>query len=116
ISMINTLLGMAVDVDRRRPVLTNVTGGLSGPAIKPVALALLWKVRQAVSIPIMGLGGISTARDSLEFIIAGANAIQIGTATFVQPAGAEDVVAGIEEYCRSAGVSRVADLTGTMEW
>ena len=107
ISMINTLLGMAVDWRSRKPVLGNVTGGLSGPAIKPVALALLWKVRQAVDVPIMGMGGIATAEDALEFLVAGATAVQVGTSTFVEPGAAADIVAGIESHCDNAGIARV---------
>lgn len=114
VSMINTLLGMAVDLKARRPVLGNVTGGLSGPAIKPVALALLWKVRQAVTVPLVGLGGIATAEDALEFIVTGATAIQVGTATFVEPGSAGDIVAGIDAYCAAAGVGRVRELVGTL--
>ena len=114
IAMINTLLGMAVDWRERRPILGNVTGGLSGPAIKPVALALLWKVRQAVEVPIMGLGGIATAADALEFLVTGASAVQVGTATFIEPGGAADIVSGIESQCLEAGIERVEELVGTL--
>ena len=114
LSLINTLLGMAVDLPSRRPFLANVTGGLSGPAIKPVALALVHKVRQAVDLPIMGLGGISNATDALEFIVAGAAAVQVGTATFVEPSAAVGIVDGIADYCREEGVDRVEDLVGTL--
>ena len=114
LSMINTLLGMAVDLPSRRPFLGNVTGGLSGPAIKPVALALVHKVRQAVDLPIMGLGGISNATDALEFIVAGAAAVQVGTATFVEPSAAARIVDGIADYCGVEGIDRVEDLVGTL--
>ena len=114
LSMINTLLGMAVDLPSRRPFLGNVTGGLSGPAIKPVALALVHQVRQSVDLPIMGLGGISNATDALEFIVAGATAVQVGTATFVEPAAADRIVDGIEDYCRQEDVDRVESLVGTL--
>ncbi len=114
LSMINTLLGMAVDLPSRRPFLANVTGGLSGPAIKPVALAMVHRVRQSVDLPIMGLGGISNATDALEFIVAGATAVQVGTATFVEPAAADGIVDGIEEYCRQEDVDRVESLVGTL--
>jgi len=114
ISMINTLLGMAVDWRSRKPVLGNVTGGLSGPAIKPVALALLWKVRQAVDVPIMGMGGIATAEDALEFLVAGATAVQVGTSTFVEPGAAADIVAGIESHCDNAGIAQMEELVGTL--
>jgi dihydroorotate dehydrogenase (NAD+) catalytic subunit len=115
VSMINTLLGMAVDLPRRRPFLGNVTGGLSGPAIKPVALALLWKVRQAVKVPIIGLGGIADAHDALEFLVTGAAAIQVGTATFVEPAVGGDIVDGITDYCDRSGITRLEDLVGTLQ-
>lgn len=114
VSMINTLLGMAVELPSRRPFLANVTGGLSGPAVKPVALALVHKVRQAVDLPIMGLGGISSATDALEFMVAGATAVQVGTATFVEPAAAAGIVDGIGEYCRRENINRVEDLVGTL--
>jgi len=113
--LINTLLGMAIDVEKRRPILANVTGGLSGPAIRPVAVAMIWKVRQAVSVPIVGLGGISTAADALEFIIAGAAAIQVGTASFVNPNAGVEVAEGIAEFCRRQGIERVASLIGSLE-
>ena len=114
LSMINTLLGMAVDLSARRPFLGNVTGGLSGPAIKPVALALVHRVRQAVDLPIMGLGGISNATDALEFIVAGSAAVQVGTATFVEPSASAGIVDGIADYCRAEGIDRVEDLVGTL--
>jgi dihydroorotate dehydrogenase (NAD+) catalytic subunit len=115
VSLINTLVGMAVDLDARRPVLGNVTGGLSGPAIKPVALAQLWKVSQVVDVPLLGLGGISTSRDALEFLVTGATAIQVGTASFVRPGVAGDIVKGIGDYCRDAGIACVRDLVGTLQ-
>ena len=114
VSLINTLLGMAVDLPSRRPFLANATGGLSGPAIKPVALALVHKVRRAVDLPIMGLGGISNATDALEFMVAGAAAVQVGTATFVEPAAAAGIVDGIGEYCRQENIDRLEDLVGTL--
>lgn len=114
VSLINTLQGMAIDVDRRRPVLGNVTGGLSGPAIKPVALAMVWKVRQAVDLPIMGIGGIATARDALEFMVAGATAVQVGTASFTEPAAGASIVAGLQSFCTDNGISRVGALVGSL--
>jgi dihydroorotate dehydrogenase (NAD+) catalytic subunit len=105
---------MAIDWKSQKAILGNITGGLSGPAIKPVALALLWKVRQAVDIPIMGLGGIATADDAMEFFVAGASAIQVGTTTFVEPGAAADIVAGIESNCEGAGVSWVQELVNTL--
>ncbi|MEW6755203.1 MAG: dihydroorotate dehydrogenase [Candidatus Latescibacterota bacterium] len=115
ISLINTLVGMAVDVERRRPVLGNVTGGLSGPAIKPVALAMVWKVWRAVRVPILGIGGIRTAQDALEFILAGAAAVQVGTATFSEPAASVQVVDGIRAYCQTHGIDSVASLVGCLQ-
>jgi dihydroorotate dehydrogenase (NAD+) catalytic subunit len=115
VSLINTLTGMAVDIHTRRPKLANVTGGLSGPAIKPVALRMVWQVAAAVDIPVVGLGGIMTWQDALEFMIAGASAIQVGTANFVNPRAALDVVEGLEGYCRDHGVSAVTRLTGTLD-
>ncbi|MFQ5428251.1 MAG: dihydroorotate dehydrogenase [Thermodesulfobacteriota bacterium] len=98
ISLINTLSGMAVDVETRRPRLATVTGGLSGPAIRPVALKMLWEAASVATVPLIGVGGISTASDALEFIIAGAAAVQVGTASFINPASAEQVASGIEDY------------------
>jgi dihydroorotate dehydrogenase (NAD+) catalytic subunit len=114
IAMINTLLGMGVDWRRRAPILGNITGGLSGPAIKPVALALLWKVRQAVDVPIMGLGGIATADDAMEFLVTGATAVQVGTSTFVEPGAAGDIVAGLSRLGAEAGIERIQELVGTL--
>ncbi len=114
ISLINTLVGMAVDVRSRRPVLGNTTGGLSGPAIKPVALAMLWKVRQAVKLPLMGIGGIVDANDALEFMIAGALAVQVGTATFVKPNAAHEIVEGLESYCSEQNLSDISTIVGSL--
>jgi len=115
ISLINTLVGMAIDVARRRPILGNVTGGLSGPAVKPVALAMVWKVHQAVDVPLMGIGGIATARDALEFIIAGASLVQVGTASFVDPNAGVEIVEGIQAYCEERGIEDVGSLVGSLE-
>ena len=115
IAMINTLLGMAIDIESRRPILGNITGGLSGPAIKPVALALVWKVAQAVSIPIVGMGGIMTSSDAVEFMIAGATAVQVGTATFVNPTAGPDVLHGLEAYCRERQIADVRELIGSLK-
>jgi dihydroorotate dehydrogenase (NAD+) catalytic subunit len=115
IAMINTLLGMAIDIDTRRPVLANITGGLSGPAIKPVALALIWKVSQVVRIPIVGMGGISTAGDAVEFLIAGATAVQIGTATFVNPLAGPEILEGLVAYCREREIPDVNELVGSLQ-
>ena len=115
IALINTLLGMAVDIGSRRPVLRNVTGGLSGPAIKPVALAQVWKVADRVSLPVIGMGGISTAEDAIEFLIAGASAIQVGTAVFVNPWVPLDIVSGIMDYCQSHSIDPLKNLVGSLK-
>lgn len=115
LSLINTITGMAVDVETRRPVLANITGGLSGPAIKPVALRMVWQVAQTATIPIIGIGGIMKAGDALEFIIAGASAVQVGTANFVNPRATTDILDGLEEFMRANGISRITELVGTLE-
>lgn len=115
LSLINTLVGMAIDVERRRPVLRNITGGLSGPAIKPVALAMVWKVHQAVDLPLMGIGGIATARDALEFIIAGASAVQVGTANFVNPNAGVEIAEGLAAYCRDRQIAEIRSLVGSLK-
>jgi len=112
ISLINTLKGMAIDVIRRKPVLGNVTGGLSGPAIKPVALYMVYQVAGAVDIPVVGCGGITTGRDAIEFITAGARAIQVGTANFANPRAPLDVLDGIKEFMRQEGVRDISELVG----
>ena len=113
LSLINTLVGIAIDVEQRRPKLGNITGGLSGPAIRPVAVRMVWQVAAAgLGVPIIGMGGIMNARDALEFILAGANAVAIGTGTFVTPETCLDVVAGLAEYCARHGVSRLQELVG----
>lgn len=112
VSLINTLLGMAVDVERQRPVLSTVTGGLSGPAVKPVAVRMVWQVAHAVDIPVVGLGGISCANDALEFIMAGASAVQVGTANFVNPRVTVEIIEGLADYCRRHNVERLMDLRG----
>lgn len=114
ISLINTLTGMAVDVEKRRPVLATITGGLSGPAIRPVAVRMVWQARKAVRVPLIGIGGIMTAKDALEFIIAGACAVQVGTASFIDPDAAVKVVKGIEEYLERHKTS-VEELIGSLE-
>lgn len=116
VSLINTLTGMAVDIDSRRPVLANGTGGLSGPAIKPVALRMVWQVVQAVDIPVVGIGGIMTAEDALEFLIAGATAVQVGTANFVNPRSTVDIVEGIRGYLTRQGIAGVGDIIGTLDY
>jgi len=115
LSLINTITGMAVDVETGRPKLANITGGLSGPAIKPVALRMVWQVCSAVKVPVIGIGGIMTADDALEFFIAGASAVQIGTANFVNPRATMDVLGGIEDYLAEKGIERLTDIIGTLQ-
>jgi len=112
ISLINTLKGIAIDITRRRPLLGNITGGLSGPAIKPVALYMVYEVARAVEVPVIGCGGITTASDAIEFIMAGASAIQVGTASFVNPRAPLDVLEGIEQFMRKEGIEAIAELIG----
>lgn len=112
VSLINTLLGMAIDAETRRPVLSMITGGLSGACVKPVALRMVWQVAKAVKIPVIGLGGISSATDAVEFLLAGASAIEIGTANFIDPAISAKVAKGIVEYCECHGVNDVNELIG----
>jgi dihydroorotate dehydrogenase (NAD+) catalytic subunit len=112
VTLTNTLKGMAIDIRRRRPVLGNITGGLSGPAIKPVALQMVYQVAGAIDVPIIGCGGISTAHDALEFIIAGATAVEVGTAGFSNPRAALDVVEGLEEYMASEGIKDLSEIIG----
>jgi len=115
LSLINTITGMAVDIHTRRPKLANITGGLSGPAIRPVAVRMVWQVARAVKIPVIGIGGIMTAEDALEFLIAGAVAVQVGTANFVNPAATMEILAGIEAYLVAHRFSRLTDLIGSLE-
>ena len=112
VSLINTLMGMAINVKTRKPVLSTITGGLSGPCVKPVALRMVWQVAKAVKIPVVGLGGISCANDAIEFLLAGASAIQIGTANFIDPTISVKVVDGINEYLNQNGFKSVKDIIG----
>jgi len=114
-SVINTLTGMAIDLERRRPVLANVTGGLSGPAIKPIALRMVWQVARAVKIPVIGIGGIMSATDALEFILAGATAVQVGTASFVNPGAAQEIAEGMEQWLAEHGIADIKSLIGALE-
>ena len=115
LSLINTITGMAVDVEARKPVLANITGGLSGPAIKPIALRMVWQVVDTVRVPVIGIGGITTARDALEYLVTGASAVQVGTANFVDPAATMKILDGIEEYLVEHGIGAVKDLIGTLK-
>lgn len=112
VSLINTLLGMAIDAEKRRPVLSTITGGLSGPAIKPIALRMVWQVANAVKIPVIGIGGISNVRDAVEFLLAGASAIQVGTANFVDPLATTKIIKGLEDYLERHGYSSVNEIVG----
>lgn len=115
VSLINTLIGMAIDVEKRAPVLGNVTGGLSGPAIKPVALAMVWKVAQATKLPVIGIGGIMNTQDALEFLLAGASVIQIGTGNFVDPQTSVKIVNGLNGYLKENRIKRITDLVGKLK-
>lgn len=112
VSLINSVKGMAIDISKRRPVIGNITGGLSGPAIKPLALALVYEVSGAVDIPVIGLGGIATASDALEFIMAGAGAVQVGSATYRNPRAALDILEGIERFMEKEGIKKLSDIIG----
>ena len=115
LSLINTITAMAIDIDTRRPRLANVTGGLSGPAIKPVAVRMVWQVARVVKVPIIGIGGIMSAADALEFVIAGASAVQVGTANFVNPHVTTDIIDGIEKFLADRNIDKISDLVGTLE-
>jgi len=115
VSLINTLLAMAIDAGRRRPAIATITGGLSGPAVKPVALRMVWQVYKAVKIPVIGLGGIQNATDAIEFMLAGATAIQVGTANFIDPAVSLKILEGMEDYLQRHGFSSAGELTGALE-
>ncbi len=115
ISLINTLLGMAIDAKRRKPLLARVVGGFSGPAVKPVALRMVWQCHQAVKVPLLGMGGISNGIDAVEFMLAGATAVAVGTANFVNPHATIDVIDGIIDYCEEQGVRDVNELIGALE-
>jgi dihydroorotate dehydrogenase (NAD+) catalytic subunit len=115
ISLINTLTGLSIDIEKRVPHLKNITGGLSGPAIKPVALRMVWEVVRAVSVPVIGVGGIMKAGDALEFLVAGARAVQVGTANFVNPRSTVEIIEGIAAYMERKGIDDIKDLIGTLK-
>jgi dihydroorotate dehydrogenase (NAD+) catalytic subunit len=115
VSLINTMLGMAIDAEKRKPILSTITGGMSGPAVKPVALRMVWQTAKAVKIPVIGLGGICSATDAVEFLLAGASAVQIGTANFIDPSISEKVIDGIEEYLNRHGFTSVQEIIGALE-
>jgi dihydroorotate dehydrogenase (NAD+) catalytic subunit len=115
LSLVNTFLALAIDVETRKPKLANITGGLSGPAIKPIAVRMVYEAAKAVSIPILGMGGIVTAEDAVEFLLAGATAVQVGTASFADPRAVERLAKGLEHWCKSHNVEKVANLTGGLQ-
>ncbi len=115
VSLINTMLGMAIDAEKRKPILSTITGGMSGPAVKPVALRMVWQTAKAVKIPVIGLGGICSATDAIEFLLAGASAIQIGTANFIDPSISEKVVDGIADYLQRHNFNSVQEIIGALE-
>jgi dihydroorotate dehydrogenase (NAD+) catalytic subunit len=115
VSLINTLVGMAIDTHTRRPVIGNVTGGLSGPAVKPIALRMVCEVAAAIRIPVIGIGGIATATDALEFLIAGATAVQVGTANFINPMACPEIIAGIRQFLVEQGIADVREIVGTVQ-
>lgn len=112
LALINTLLGMAIDIHKQKPILGNIMGGLSGPAVKPVAVRMIWQVSQAVNLPIIGMGGVTTADDAIELMLAGASAVAVGTANFVNPRATMDILEGIEKYCVEKGIEDINDLVG----
>ena len=112
VSLINTMMGMAIDVERQRPYLSTITGGLSGAAVRPVAVRMVWQTAHAVKIPVVGLGGIMNGRDALEFMLAGARAIEVGTANFIDPAVTVKIIEYIADYCRRHGVSDINEIVG----
>ena len=112
VSLVNTFLGMAIDAQTKKPILSTITGGLSGPAIKPIALRMVWQVFNAVKIPVVGIGGIINATDAIEFMLAGASAIQVGTANFIDPQVSVKIIEGIEKYCLKNNISNISSLTG----
>ena len=114
VSLVNTVLGMAIDIETGRPKLANIVGGLSGPAIKPIALRMVWQAAKSVKIPVVGIGGITTPEDAIEFLLAGASAIQVGTANFINPKATEEIIDGIGAYLLAKNVRSVSDLTGSV--
>ena len=115
VSLINTLTGMAIDIERRRPIIANNTGGVSGAGVKPIAVRMVYEVAQAVNIPIIGMGGITCAEDAIEFLMAGATAVQVGTANFTNPYAMPQIIDGLNAWCDSHGVKNISELTGTLQ-
>ena len=115
VSLINTLTGMAIDIEKRRPIIANNTGGVSGAGVKPIAVRMVYEVAQAVKIPVIGMGGITCAEDAIEFLMAGATAVQVGTANFTDPYAMPKIIKGLNEWCDKHGVANVSELTGTLQ-
>ena len=115
VSLINTLTGMAIDIERRRPIIANNTGGVSGAGVKPIAVRMVYEASQAVSIPVVGMGGITCAEDAIEFLMAGATAVQVGTANFTDPYAMPKIIKGLNDWCDRHGIENVSDLTGTLQ-
>ena len=115
VSLINTLTGMAIDIEKRRPIIANNTGGVSGAGVKPVAVRMVYEVAQAVKIPVIGMGGITCAEDAIEFLMAGATAVQVGTANFTDPYAMPKIIKGLNDWCDKHGVANVTELTGTLQ-
>jgi dihydroorotate dehydrogenase (NAD+) catalytic subunit len=115
ISLINTILAMAINAESRKPVLSTITGGLSGPAIKPIALRMVWQVSNAVKVPVIGLGGIMNATDAIEFFLAGASAIQVGTANFIDPLATQHIISGIDTYLEKHNFKSIKDIIGCLQ-
>jgi dihydroorotate dehydrogenase (NAD+) catalytic subunit len=115
LSLVNTFVALSIDIQTRRPRVANVTAGLSGPAIKPIAVRMVWEAANAVSIPIMGLGGITTPEDAVEFLLAGAAAVQVGTASYADPRAVERIAKGLESWCTRHHIEKVSDLTGKLD-
>jgi dihydroorotate dehydrogenase (NAD+) catalytic subunit len=116
ISLINTLTGMAIDIERRRPIIANNTGGVSGAGIKPIAVRMVYEAAQAVKIPVIGMGGITCAEDAIEFLMAGASAVQVGTANFTNPYAMPTIIQGLNEWCDKHGVVNISELVGTLQF
>jgi dihydroorotate dehydrogenase (NAD+) catalytic subunit len=115
ISLVNTFVALSIDVETRRPRIANITGGLSGPAIKPIAVRMVWEAARAVQIPVIGLGGITTPEDAVEFLLAGAIAVQVGTASYADPRAVERIAKGLESWCTRHHIEKVGDLTGKLD-
>jgi len=115
LSLVNTFVALSIDIEKRRPRIANVTGGLSGPAIKPIAVRMVWEAARSVKIPIMGLGGVTTPEDAVEFLLAGATAVQVGTASYADPRAVERIAKGLESWCTRHHVEKVEELTGKLD-